>query len=269
VSDLHAAFVGSIPHYYDRYLVPFYFEPFADDLALRVKGRPRLRVLELACGTGAVTERLLRSLGGEVRITGSDLNEAMLDIARRKLGGDARVSWRRADAAHLPFDDASFDAVVCQFGWMFFPEKARAMREARRVLVSGGQLAFNTWDRIESCPVAAEADASIRACFRTNPPTFYETPFSMYDPEALHSMIVGAKFGEVSVDRVSREGARLTPAEAASGIIRGGAFATEITQRGGDIEAIEAFVAERLSARFGPHPFASPMRAIVCTAVAV
>jgi ubiquinone/menaquinone biosynthesis C-methylase UbiE len=269
VSDLHAAFVGSIPHYYDRYLLPFFFEPFADDLALRVKERPGLRVLELACGTGAVTERLLRSLGSDVRITASDLNLAMLDVARRKLGGDARVSWRQADAAQLPFNDASFDAVVCQFGWMFFPNKAHAMREARRVLVSGGQLALNTWDRIESCPVAAEADASIRACFPTNPPTFYETPFSLHDPEALRGMIASAEFGEISVDRVSREGARLTPVEAASAIIRGGPFATEITQRGGDIKAVEASVAESLSARFGTNPFASPMRAIVCTAVAI
>jgi ubiquinone/menaquinone biosynthesis C-methylase UbiE len=269
VSNVHAAFVGSVPEYYDRYLVPFFFAPFADDLILRIKKRPRLRVLELACGTGVVTERLLQSLDTTAQIAATDLNEEMLAVARAKHGKDARVSWWQADAMTLPFDDASFDAVVCQFGWMFFPDKAGAMREARRVLASGGQLAFNTWDRIETCPVPAEADKAIRVCFPANPPTFYETPFSMHDAEAIRGIAASAGFANVNVERISREGARLKPAEAASGIVRGAPFAAEIMERGGDVGAVEAAVAEHLTTCFGADPFPSPMRALAWTAVAI
>ena len=137
------------------------------------------------------------------------------------------------------------------------------------MLAAGGQLAFNAWDRLETCPVAAEADAAIRACFPTNPPTFYETPFGLHDSEALRRTIASAGFDNVTIDRVALEGARLAPADAACGIIRGGAFAAEILQRGGDVGQVESFVAERLAARFGSDPFPSPMRAIVYTAIAV
>jgi ubiquinone/menaquinone biosynthesis C-methylase UbiE len=268
MSELHSAFVGSIPEYYDRYLVPFFFEPFANDLTLRLNVRPGLRVLELACGTGVVTERLVRLLESGSRIVATDLNEAMLAVASRKLGEDARVIWRQADAMRLPFDDASFDAVVCQFGWMFFPDKSRALREARRVLASRGQLLFNTWDRLENCPVAAKADAAIRACFPTDPPTFYETPFGMYDAESIRQTIASAGFDSVSIELVAREGARLIPAEAASGIICGGPFAAEIRQRGGDVERVVAVTADQLATHFGHAPFPSPMRALVCGALA-
>ncbi|MBV8197560.1 MAG: methyltransferase domain-containing protein [Candidatus Eremiobacteraeota bacterium] len=267
-ANVHAAFVGSIPDYYERYLVSFYFEPFAIDLANRLKIQPCLRVVELACGTGVVTQRLLQVLDADARITATDLNDAMLTIARRKTGKDNRVSWQVADATALPFSDESFDAVICQFGWMFFPDKDRALREARRVLTARGQLVFNTWDRLEACPVAAEADAAIRAHFPTNPPTFYETPFSMHDPAAIRNLLKAAEFTNISIHNVSLRGARLTPAQAASGIVSGGAFATEILQRGGDVATVEAAVADRLAGRFGTDPFPSPMRALACTAVA-
>jgi ubiquinone/menaquinone biosynthesis C-methylase UbiE len=266
VSD-HAAFVGSVPEHYERFLAPFFFEPFADDLARRLKPRPGRRVLELACGTGVLTERILREVDGDSRVMATDLNEAMIDVARRKIS-DPRVSWHQADATALPFDDASFDAVVCQFGWMFFPDKDHAMREARRVLASGGQLAFNTWDSLDSCPVAAHADATIRSCFPSDPPTFYETPFSMYDMGILRNMIENASFGSISIERVSLQGTSLPSAQAASGIVRGGPFAAEILQRGGNVGTVVATLAERLAARFGTEPFPSPMRAFVGTATA-
>jgi ubiquinone/menaquinone biosynthesis C-methylase UbiE len=263
----HAAFVGTVPDYYERLLVPFYFEPFADDLIRRLKPRHRWRALELACGTGVLTSRLLgASVDAASHLTATDLNEAMIDVARRKLARDTRVVFRQADAMALPFDDASFDIVICQFGWMFFPDKERAMREARRVLAREGQLIFNTWDALSSCPVAAEADAVIRSCFPLNPPTFYETPFGMHDAEGLRRMTESAGFDRVSIQRVSREGARLTAADAADGIIRGGPFAAQIIDRGGDVARVVATVAKCLAARFGPGSFSSPMSALVSTA---
>jgi len=118
-------FAGSIPEIYDQYLVPLIFEPYAIDLAQRLVSLPLTNVLELACGTGAVTRRLALSLPHSVFIVATDLSQPMLERAG-SIGTSRAVEWRQADAMHLPFDKASFDAVVCQFGVMFFPDRARA-----------------------------------------------------------------------------------------------------------------------------------------------
>ena len=169
--DTDKRFAGSIPLLYENYLVPLIFEPYAEDLARRLEGRPLARVLEIAAGTGVVTRRLAAQLPASVDIVATDLNEAMLAQARAT--GSARpVTWRQADAMSLPFADASFDAVVCQFGLMFFPDKARALAEARRVLAPGGMLAFNVWDRIEENAFAATVTMALEAVFPKDPPRF-------------------------------------------------------------------------------------------------
>ncbi len=132
-----AEFTGSIPAFYDRYLGPLLFHGFADDLVQRLPSG-EIDVLETACGTGIVTERLLRRLPAGASVLATDLNEAMVEHARSRIGDDPRLAWQVADATSLPADNGSFDAVVCQFGVMFFPDKARAFAEARRVLKPGG-----------------------------------------------------------------------------------------------------------------------------------
>src|SRR5512139_770256 len=129
-------FAGSIPKFYETYLVPLLFEPYAADLANRLASRSPSRVLEVAAGTGVVTRALASVLPEHVSIVATDLNQPMLDQASA-LGTKRPVDWRQADAMQLPFQDATFDAVVCQFGVMFFPEKSKAFAEARRVLRSG------------------------------------------------------------------------------------------------------------------------------------
>ena len=132
-----ASFVGSLPAIYQQYLVPLIFEPYAADLATRLSERPLRRVLEIAAGTGAVTRRLAAALPESVAIVATDLNQGMLDQAVAA-GTPRPVEWRQADAMQLPFPDEAFDAVVCQFGAMFFPNRARGFAEARRVLRPGG-----------------------------------------------------------------------------------------------------------------------------------
>ena len=133
MSDRDAAFVGSIPKNYDRYLGPLFFHGYADDLAARVPVAAGMRVLEVACGTGIVTERLQRRLQGHGSLVATDLNEAMLAHGQARLGARPDLEWRQADATRLPFPDAAFDVVVCQFGLMFFPDKAAGVTEAFRV----------------------------------------------------------------------------------------------------------------------------------------
>src|SRR5262245_24718298 len=127
--DTDKVFAGSIPKLYDMYLVPLIFEPYAVDLVKRLSSRSLSRVLEIAAGTGVVTRALASALPESVSIVATDLNQAMLDQAS-VVGTKRTVEWRQADAMQLPFRDETFDAVVCQFGVMFFPKKSKAFLEA-------------------------------------------------------------------------------------------------------------------------------------------
>ena len=174
-------FGGSIAKFYDEYIVPLIFEPYAEDLARRLATRRLARVLEIAAGTGVVTRRLASLLPEDVSIVATDLNQPMLDLAS-ELGTARRVEWRQADAMQLPFEDGSFDAVVCQFGAMFFPNKAKAFSEARRVLKAGGVLLFNVWDRIEENEFADVVTTSLESVFPDDPPRFLaRTPHGYHD----------------------------------------------------------------------------------------
>jgi SAM-dependent methyltransferase len=152
-------------------LVPLIFASYAADLARRVAHCNPARVLELAAGTGVVTRQLAQTLPPEVDLVATDLNQAMLDQAIAT--GVARpVEWRLADALALPFADAAFDVVICQFGVMFFPDKARAFAEARRVLRPGGQFLFNVWDRLDESDFAAVVTDALAQRFPDDPPRF-------------------------------------------------------------------------------------------------
>jgi len=149
MANTDAAFVGSVPEMYTRYMGPMFFEPYAADMASRLRDTISGRLLETACGTGILTRALAAALPSSVAITATDLNEPMLDFAKLQPGGE-RVQWRQTDAQNLPFPDDTFDVVVCQFGVMFFPDKPRAYREVFRVLKPGGRFLFSVWDRIET-----------------------------------------------------------------------------------------------------------------------
>ena len=139
MSSSAAGFSGSVPALYDLHLGPVLFEPYASDLVSRLPSGDRLRVLEIACGTGIVTRRLQEALP-DAAIVATDLNEPMIDYARGAVPAPG-ILWQQADAQALGFDDGSFDVVVCQFGFMFLPDKVQGFREARRVLASGGHAA--------------------------------------------------------------------------------------------------------------------------------
>src|SRR5690348_6534906 len=140
-------FSGSVPANYERYMVPLLFRPYAEELARRAKALRPARILETAAGTGVVTAALAEALP-DAEIVATDLNQAMLDIAATRITAP-NVSFRQADALDLPFEDQTFDLVVCQFGVMFYPDKFQGNREARRVLQDGGSYLTAIWDRIE------------------------------------------------------------------------------------------------------------------------
>jgi len=166
-----AVFTGSIPQLYETHLVPLIFEPYAVDLANRLASRSVSRVLEIAAGTGVATRSLASVLREDVTIVATDLNQPMLDHAAA-IGTARPVEWRQADAMQLPFPDEMFDAVVCQFGVMFFPDKPKGFSEARRVLRPGGILIFSVWDRIEENEFAVTVTAALESLFPADPPRF-------------------------------------------------------------------------------------------------
>jgi ubiquinone/menaquinone biosynthesis C-methylase UbiE len=255
-----------VPENYDRYLGPMFFEPYAEDLAARVRLTDNMRVLEVACGTGIVTRRLRERIPAGSKLVASDLSEPMLAYARGKLGPELDVEWRQADAAALPFDDASFDVVVCQFGLMFVPDKAAALREAHRVLVPGGQLLANVWDSLANNEFAELAHTTVMSFFPADPPRFYETPFGFSDVQAIQTLLEDAGFKEVTVRPVDLPCVSPSASAAAKGLVQGAPLTIQITERKGDTEAITAAVAEALRARFGDAPARGRMRALICQA---
>lgn len=184
-SDTDALFAGSIPQLYEQLLVPMLFEPYAADMADCAAALSPRRVLELAAGTGVVTRALAARLPADTSIVATDLNQPMLDTAAAR--GTARpVTWRQADAMQLPFADASVDLVVCQFGVMFFPDKAAAFDEARRVLAPGGHLLFNVWDRIEVNDITRVVTHALGTLFPHDPPRFMaRVPHGYHDPARI------------------------------------------------------------------------------------
>jgi len=183
--DTDKVFAGSIPRFYEECLVPLIFEPYAADLVNRIASRPLARVLEIAAGTGVVTRKLASVLPDDASIVATDLNQAMLDQAC-EVGTKRPVEWRQADAMQLPFEAGVFDAVVCQFGIMFFPDKSKAFSEARRVLRPGGVLIFNVWDRIEENEFADTVTQALEALFPKDPPRFLaRTPHGYFERAAI------------------------------------------------------------------------------------
>ena len=194
-------FAGSIPQNYDRYLVPLIFESFAEDIAQRVAALSPTTVLETAAGSGVVTRALTPRLSPNARYVVTDLNQPMLDYAATRQAVDNRISWRKADALALPFEDAAFDLICCQFGVMFFPDRQSGYQEAKRVLKPGGCFLFNVWDRIEENVFANDVTIALAEVFPNDPPRFLaRTPHGYHDTALIRNELEKAGFSRVTIE---------------------------------------------------------------------
>ena len=260
-------FAGSIPKLYETYLVPLIFEPYAADLAQRLRGRKLASVLEIAAGSGVVTRALAAGLPANVSIVATDLNQAMLDQAVA-VGTKRAVEWRQADAMALPFGDGEFDAVVCQFGVMFFPDKAKAFAQARRVLRPGGVFIFNVWDRIEENEFADIVTSALEPLFPKDPPRFLaRTPHGHYDRDKTRNEVIQAGFAKVDIDVVSLPSRAPSARDAAIGLCQGTPMRGEIEAAApqglqATTDAAEAALVEQ----YGDGQIEAPMQALVVTA---
>lgn len=261
------AFAGSIPELYDRLMGPTYFAPFAEDMARRLAGLSTGAVLETAAGTGILTERLAASLPASVAITATDLNQPMLDRAATK-PGLSRVTFRQADSQALPFGDGSVQAVLCQFGAMFFPDRARAYREARRVLTPGGRFLFSVWDAMERSPVPAAAVVGLNRAFGRPDPWFMErTPHGYHDPAVIERDMRAAGWTDCRIDSVQLTGRAESARTAAVALCQGTPMRAEIEAYGpGALERGTDAVAAEIAGRFGEGPFDAPICALIIEA---
>jgi ubiquinone/menaquinone biosynthesis C-methylase UbiE len=263
-------FAGSIPQIYDQYMVPLIFQGYARDLAGRVANTSPRRVLETAAGTGVLTRSLAAVLPAEAHITATDLNQPMLDYAAARLQGDSRIVWQQADALALPFADAAFDTVTCQFGVMFFPDRIKGYAEARRVLQPGGRFLFNVWDRIADNEFADVVTQALATMFPHDPPQFMaRTPHGYHDPARIRQELAAAGFSSIALETRDDVSPADTPRDAAFAYCQGTPLSNEITARAPEgLEAATNAATQALAKRFGNGPIRGRIRAHVITASA-
>lgn len=251
VAPIDKVFAGSIPQLYQSRLVPLIFEPYAVDIARRVAERAPSRVLEIAAGTGVATRALDKALDADVSIVATDLNAAMLEQARSE-GTSRNVEWRTADAMALPFEDGAFDCVVCQFGAMFFPDKAKAFAEARRVLAPRGAFFFNVWDRIEDNEFADVVTAALAGLFPADPPRFLaRTPHGYHDVAVIARDVMAGGLGKPRIETLAARSIAVQALDPAVAYCQGTPLRSEIEARGGSLEEATRVGAQALEARFG------------------
>ncbi len=182
---------------YEEFFVPALFGEWGPRIAEAARIRSGDVVLDVACGTG-VAARAAAAHGA--RVTGLDRNEGMLAVARRTA---PQIGWRAGRAEALPFADRSFDAVLCQFGLMFFEDRVAALAEMWRVLRPGGRLALAVWGAAEGSPGYAQMIALIDRLFGAQAADALRAPFALGDRQALAALLEAAGIRGTTIETIA------------------------------------------------------------------
>ncbi len=182
---------------YESYMVPPLFAPCAEKVLDLASPQPGERVLDVACGTGIVARTVARRAGVAARVTGLDLSPEMLAVARTASEREGlAIEWREGRAEALPFPDQSFELVLCQFGLMFFADRAAALAEMHRVTTAGGRIAVHVFQGIERHPFYQTLDAVI---LRHLGASGVGAIFALGDRDELRTLLAGAGFRDVEI----------------------------------------------------------------------
>jgi len=268
VDALDSVFEDSIPDVYDRYLVPLIFEQYAKDLARRAIEIDPSDVLEVAAGSGVVPRAVAAALQPSARYVVTDLNQQMLTRAESMQENPERIEWRQADVVDLPFEDGSFDLVLCQFGAMFFPDRVEAYRQVARVLKDGGVFVFNMWDRLEENEFAFEVTRALAGEYPSDPPSFLRrTPHGHYEWDTYRSELAAAGFEHVTIETVVAVSSASHPSIPAIAYCQGTPLRNEIESRSPTSLAHATEQATKaIRERFGDGQVDSQIRAFIVTA---
>jgi ubiquinone/menaquinone biosynthesis C-methylase UbiE len=263
-------FAGSIPENYDRYMVPLIFEQFAADFAEKAALLSPSAVLEIAAGTGVVPRALAPKLRLTARYMVTDLNQPMLNFAASRQAPDDRIAWRQADALALPFQNAAFDLVCCHFGAMFFPDRASAYGEAKRVLKPGGHLLFSVWDRIEENVFADDVTNALATMFPNDPPRFLaRTPHGYHDTSLIRRELEDAGFTRVAIETKAEQSRASSPRIPATAYCQGTLLRNEIEARNaGMLDAATHLAASEIGQRHGSGEITAKIQAHIIMAEA-
>ena len=227
----HWQLSGDSAEFYERY-VRLIMEPWVRGLIEVAVLRPAEHVLDVACGTGFVARLAADCVGADGRVVGVDLNPSMIEAAWKASAARTgnTVEWRTGDATALSFENAAFDVVVCQQGVQFFPDRARGLREMRRVLRPGGRLALTVWTAITDNPYSAALADALERHVSASAGSRARAPFALPDAGELHGLVASAGFRNVRV-RPTIEMTRLPlPAEFVPGHLAALPIAHEIAR---------------------------------------
>ena len=190
--------IKSAAEIYDEFFVPALFGVWASPVADAVAIKQGDHVLDVACGTGVLTREVAERVGPTGSATGIDINDGMLAVARQKA---PQIDYREGKAEALPFDDEQFDAVVSQFGLMFFEDRGKAIQEMVRVLKPGGRLAVAVWDSVDNTEGYAPLAALLERLYGQETGDAVRSPFVLGEPDLLASIFADAGVADVEIDR--------------------------------------------------------------------
>ncbi len=257
-----SAFVGEIPEHYDKGLGPNIFVDYAGRLVDECCAEAVANVIELAAGTGIVSGKLRDRLPKDASLLVTDLNGPMLEVAKKKLEEGDNLRFSVADAMDLPFEEARFDLMVCQFGVMFFPDKVASFREAARVIKPGGRYVFNVWSAMSENPFSQMAHEVARQFFPDDPPGFYKVPFHYGDPQLVKADLAEAGWGDIRYETIRLSKRIEAPETFAKALVFGNPLIDEIRSRGGvSSDDVAREMASALHRTFGPSEMTMPLSA--------
>ncbi len=226
------------------------FNGWADDIARRVASLNPTNVLEIAAGTGIVTRQLRNVLSDGCQLVATDLNPPMLEVAKKKFQPEENVSFEQADAMDLRYENERFDTALCQFGVMFFPDKARSHSEVCRVLQPKGHYLFTLWDSWAANPFAQVVHETIAHFFPDDPPGFYKVPYGYHETNEIRNAALEGGFDKVTVQRLEMPSKIESARTFAEGFMYGNPLYDEVVARGGNpsevCDALERTIAAEM-----------------------